>query len=672
MIGTPRPLALLLFVLAPISSAQEPMVPATLVLERTVEANLDSSGRDNYVVDVGAGHFVHGTANQISVDVVVTVFGPNDAQLAKFDGPAVGPEPFTFETRTAGRYRVEVAPFEKASGDYAITLEILEPIAKTGPGRVDQLMTGFSGDATPGGVIAVVRSGEVLFEKAYGMANLVHAVPFTTATPSNLGSTSKQFTAFAIAILDSEGKLSLDDDVRKHIPEIPDFGQTVTLRNLLTHTSGYREFLNTLAMAGRRLDKGDSIDRDELIGILKRQPKLQNSPGAEWNYNNTGYGLLTVVLERVTGETFPEWMKAHVFAPLKMTSTVVRADPSQIIPGSSQGYTSEANGFLESRDLGGAMGAGGIYSTVGDLAKWTRNLQTGELGGKAVIEAMTTPFELSTGKATGYGLGLFIDEQSSLRRIHHGGADSAHRAMLMTYPDIEAGVVALSNNASFDSTTIAAKIGKAFFAEHMQLDADPGSDVAEAAAAKDTSFDRTTVDPSDFDAFVGRYELEELPGFILTFTRKGDRFFGQASGQEQMEFVPTSPLTFTLEVVDAAVTFHKDADGKVTGLTLSQNGEHAARRLDGMPWAPTPEQLAAYQGRYFSEELETFYTVALEKEQLVARHRRLEAMKLTPADEHEFAAGSFQFAFTVTDAGDVQGFSVSSGRTRDVEFTRMR
>ena len=150
------------------------------------------------------------------------------------------------------------------------------PLAKTGPGRVDQLMVPYSGPATPGGVVTVVRDGEVLFEKAYGMANLVHAIPFSLETPSNLGSTSKQFTGFAIALLESEGLLSLDDDVRQHIPELPDLGEVVTLRHLLSHTSGYREFLNTLAMAGRRMDKGDYVGRDEVLQVVQRQPGLQN------------------------------------------------------------------------------------------------------------------------------------------------------------------------------------------------------------------------------------------------------------------------------------------------------------------------------------------------------------------------------------------------------------
>lgn len=513
----------------------------------------------------------------------------------------------------------------------------------------------------------------MLFEKAYGMANLTHAVPFSVATPSNLGSTSKQFTAFAITVLDAEGALSIDDDVREHIPELPEFDEVVTLRHFLTHTSGYREFLNTLSMAGRRLDQGDFIDRKELIGIVQRQPRLQNSPGTEFNYNNTGFGLLTVVVERVTGETFPDWMKSHVFAPLGMTNTVVRANPSQIIPGSSQGYGSGPNGYQDFRDLSAAMGAGAIYSTVGDLAKWMRNLQTGELGGKQVLAAMITPFELTGGESTGYGFGLFIDEQSSLKRIHHGGADSAHRAMLIVYPEIEAGVVALSNNASFNSMGIASKIGEAFFAEHMQLDVEPETALAEAAATKKTEFDPATYEASDFDALAGRYELEEAAGFVLTFSRREGQFFTQATGQSEVEMFPTSALTFALDVVEAEVEFHLDEDGECTSLTLHQNGHHKAKRLGGEAWAPDEKELAAYTGRYFSEELETFYTLVVKEGQLVARHRRLEDMELTPGKQHEFAGPSgSQVTFVRSPSGEVWGFEAGNGRTRGVGFTRVR
>jgi CubicO group peptidase (beta-lactamase class C family) len=216
-----------------------------------------------------------------------------------------------------------------------------------------QLFARFDRPGVPGAVVGVVRDGELVFARGYGRASLRHDVPFTTRTPTNIGSTSRQFTAFAIQLRAERGALSLDDDVREHLPELKDFGKTVTVRHLLTHTSGYREFLNLLAMGGRRLDY-DYVDRSELVDIVQRQPELQNAPGAEWNYNNTGYGLLAEIVAKVGGMPFPAWMRENVFEPLGMDDTMVRTEPGTIVPGAAMGYVQGRGGFQEASDLGGA------------------------------------------------------------------------------------------------------------------------------------------------------------------------------------------------------------------------------------------------------------------------------------------------------------------------------
>lgn len=641
---------------------------APLRVGETAADSLPPEGSRVYVLDLGAEWFVSGHADQQTVDVVVEVTGPDGRPVARVDGPARGPERFQFDTEAAGEYRIEVSPFEEETGRFTLTVERAEPIATEPAARVDQLMWRFAGEDVPGGVVAVVRDGEIVFSRAYGLANLTHGVPFTTATLTNIGSTSKQFTAFAIALLAERGELSLDDDVREHIPELPEFDHPVTLRNLLTHTSGYREFLNLLALSGRRIDQGDYIDRDELIRIVQRQPELQNEPGGEWNYNNTAFGLLTIVVERVTGMDFPDWMEENVFAPLGMEHTVVRAHPHQIIPNSAQGYVPvEEGGWREAGDLGGAMGAGGIYTTVGDLAKWIDNLESGRIGGRGVIGWMTTRFVLTDGDTTDYGLGLMIDEQRGLRRIHHGGADIAHRSMLAWYPELDAGLITLSNNATF-SGTIPWEVAEAFFGDAMEPE-----DAAVAGATAEP-FDPESYDPEDFDDYAGRYELEEAPGFVLTFMREGDTLYTQATGQRRARIVPTSDSTFALVIVDASVTFHRDEDGEVTSLTLHQNGEHSARRLEEEPWAPSAEELDAFTGRWFSEEILTFYTLEMEGGQLVLRHPRFPGeVKLEPAKEDEFR-GSFPVAevrFERNEAGEVIALYASNGRTRGVRFEKV-
>lgn len=650
---------------ASFASAQQPATALTPGQLHT--DSLAGEETDTFTVALEADRFVLGEVDQQTVDVVITVLGPDGERITRVDFSARGPEVFQFDTEAAGLHRIEVEPFEEGTGSYEIVLLRVEPVATQPEDRVGQLMAAYDRDDVPGGVVAVVRRGELAFAEAYGMANLTHSVPFTTTTASNIGSTSKQFTAFALVLLDQRGKLSLDDDVRTHIPELKDFGQTVTLRNLLTHTSGYREFLNTVALAGRRLDEGDYIDRGELVEVVRRQPELQNAPGAEFNYNNTGFGLLTVVVERVTGQPFDEWMEENVFRPLGMSSTVVRAHRARIVPNSAQGYVpAEEGGWREASDLGAAMGAGGIYTTVGDLARWMGNFESGQVGGDEFFRRMTTRFVLADGDTTGYGLGLFVGEQRGLRRVQHGGADVAHRSSFSYYPEIDAGVIVLSNNASF-SGRIPVELAEAFLGEHMEPEEE-----AVATPEEGEAFDPADYDPAAFDPLTGQYALDEMPSFVLTFTREGDQLFTQATGQSRLEIVPTSDSTFALTGVEASVTFHRGPEGGADSLTLHQNGDHLARRIAG--WDPAPEELAEYTGRYFSEELATFYTIAVDGDGLVLRHRRMEDLELEPGSEADAFTGGFpaaEVAFRRDETGRVTGLAVSNGRTRGVEFERV-
>jgi CubicO group peptidase (beta-lactamase class C family) len=635
----------------------------------TATGSLATGDTISYVVDAGADFFVMGFVDQRSVDVVVRVLAPNGQQIRRVDGPARGPERFNFEADEAGQYRIQVIPFEEEVGDYSITLERLEPLAKDPKKLVDQLMAPYDRTDSPGGAVAVWRNGRSLFSKSYGMANLAYGIPFRVDTRTNIGSTSKQFTAFAIMLQAQRGKLSLDDDIRKHIPELPEFDETITVRHIITHTSGLREFLNLLLMTGRRMDHGDYIDRDELIEIVKRQPALQNSPGAEWNYNNTAFGLAALIVERTSGQPFDEFMAENVFGPLGMTRTMVRPSPEHVVPDASQGYVPSGDGFLEAKDLGGAVGAGGIYTTIGDLQRWVENMDSPEpkVGSPDIFREMMTPYVLTNGDTTSYGYGLSIDEQRGLKRVQHGGADVAHRSMLAYYPEIHAGVTAQSNHAGFNSG-VAFRIAEAFFGDEMEPEKE--------AVAEGASFDPASYDPEDFEDFVGRYELDVQPGFVLTFTREDSKLYTQATGQSRIEIVPTSDSTFALTAVEASVTFHRDDDGTIEGLTLHQGGQepHATRLAgdDGEGWEPGADDLEDFEGRYFSEELETFYTITVEEEKLTVRQRRMEDIHPSPGEKDTFNGGGLTFSFERDRNGVVIGFYLANGRTRDVRFERLR
>jgi len=635
-----------------------------LTVGEEMPGTLTTGSEVTYSLELGAEYFVYGAAMQKSVDVIISVTGPDGAEVGTFDITGEGPDYFQFQSTVAGVYGITIKPFEDGEGEFSVRIQMAEALATTPAGKLDQLMVSYTNSTTPGAVIAVIEDGEISFEKAYGMANLTHAIAFETNTVTNIGSTSKQFTAFAINLLVKEGKLSLDDDVRQYIPEVPDFGEVVTIGHLLSHTSGYREFLNTIAMGGRMLDQGDYIDRDEILALVVRQPELQNSPGAEWNYCNTGFSFLALIVERVSEQGFDVWMEENVFGPLGMGNTQVRMHRSLVIPHSAQGYVKfQSQGFREVPDIGASAGAGGIYTTVGDLALWMKNLQTGELGGQEIIERMTTPYVLTDGEATEYGMGFFIDEFKGLRRIQHGGADSAHRATFAYFPAIDKGVITLSNNAGF-SNRLGEQVVEAFFAEHLTP--------AEKTAEAQDDFDAANYDPDDFDELIGRFELEGI-GLILNFTREGDAFYCQATGQPKTKIVPTATLEFNIEIVGAAINFHRDDEGEVRSLTLHQGGGITGHRLAGEAWAPNTDEMARFTGRYFSAELDAFYEIVMMKNALVLTHRRFKDKKLKIKKVDEFSAGLplGEMSFARDETGKISGFTASSGRARGILFEKV-
>jgi CubicO group peptidase (beta-lactamase class C family) len=524
-----------------------------------------------------------------------------------------------------------------------------------------KLIEEYNNNSTPGGAVMVIRDGKVIYKKSFGMANLTHNIPFDVNTPTNIGSTTKQFTAMGIALLEEKGLLSVEDDIRKHIPELPDLGDTVRLRHLISHTSGYREFLNSLMMGGRQA--GDQIRLDEIISLVQHQPALQNKPGETYNYNNTGYALLALVIERVSGEKYPEWMKQNVFQPLRMTHTLVRTNPGQVIPGNAQGYVKTKDDFYEeAMDIHGSMGAGGIYSTLSDLEKWIMNYYHPTLGNAALVQRLQTPFMLNNGDTMKYAYGLMVGDLNGLKMVEHGGADIAHRSMLMMFPEIKGAIVTQSNNATFPGK-ISRNLAEIFFADVMTI-----KDDKEKQTENSGEF---VYEVSKFDELAGRYEL--APGFILEFRREDNKLMTQATGQGSVEVFASSDSTFYLKVVEASVTFHRNAEGKVDQITLHQNGNHKAKRIFEPAWKPSEEDISMYTGRYFSEELEAFYSIAVNSDdELVLRHRRMDDMVLTAVKKDEYTA-TFpipELKFIRNEKGEVTGFDASSGRSKGIIFEK--
>lgn len=655
------PLPIALLVAASPLAAQPALITGTPVSSRV--AAKDTA---RFTLEADSAFVVRLRADQPSGNVALRLLGPRNAVVGAVNATTAGYEELHLVTRERGVHQVQVIAGDSTGGAFTLTLLMNEKLSADAKRRVDQLLAPWNRKDGPGAAVAVWRGGKTVFAKAYGMANLAYDIPFTVATPTNIGSTSKQFTAFAVMLLVEEGKLSLDDDVRKHLPELKDFGQVVTVRHLLTHTSGYRELYNSLVLTGRRIDESDYVGREEFIPLVNRQPSLQNAPGTEFNYNNTAFGLAAMIVARVSKMPFDVFMAQRVFGPVGMTHTQVRADVRVPVKRASVGYSRSDKGvWRDLGDLGGSMGAGGIYTTLADLQRWAEHLANPKVGTKAGVAQMMTPFTLKDGKSTGYGFGLFMDTQNGQKRVQHGGADVSHRSMLAMYPDLNAGITVQSNDGSFDSS-IAFRLAEVFFPE-----------LAPKAVVASGAFDAKTYDVKKFDEMAGQYALDAAPAFVLTFSRSGDTLYTQATGQGKLRLTPTSDTSFAVTGVAASVEFSRDAaTKKVTGATLVQAGARQKATRQGTaaaaPWVPSAAELTAIAGRYFSEELETFWDLVVADGKLVARQRRSADVSLTPSMKDTFTGGAITVTLERDRAGRVIGLYANVTRSRDIRFERVR
>ena len=639
---------------------------------QTLSGTLASDSEHEFTLQVDAEYFVFGEVDQIDVDVVVTVLGPDGERVAQFDGPSRGVESFQFTTEEEGTYVIRVAPFEEQEGDYTLTLERAEPVATDPAERVDQLMARFSGMDTPGGVVGVVDGGRVVFEKAFGMASLEYGVPHGVETPTNIGSVTKQFTAMGILLLQKDGKLSLSDDIRKHIPELPDFGTTITLKNMLNHATGYRELYNFLPMSGRQGE--DAIRREEAIRIIQRQPELQAAPNTEFNYNNTGFILLATVIERVSEKTFPEFMKERVFEPLGMNDTRVKYSQGEVIPGASQGYApASGGGWRSTRDLAASAGAGGIYTTFPDMTRWMANYRDGTVGGRAAIDAMTARNILQNGDTSTYALGLDIGPVNGRDLYQITGGCTPDRTYFAYFPEIDGGVFISSNNATF-STGIGSQVARLFFEDRME-DADEDDGEEDSEAEGEDSGDAMPTER--MEAIVGDWIIE-VANLPAEFTLEDGTLYAEPQGQRKIELRTTSDSTIAAVGIAVTIVFHFEDDGSVDRATFTQGQAVPMRRLEEA--ALSAEDMEAFQGRYYSRELEVWLEVRLQEDdeddeaeaRLVIERLRAAPVILNHREGTVFGGG-FPFAeidFQQASNGSITGLLAGNGRTTEVLFEK--
>ena len=327
--------------------------------------------------------------------------------------------------------------------------------------RVDRVFEAWRDTKGPGCAVGVSRNGAVVYEHGYGMANLETGTPIRPSSIFHVASVAKQFTAMAVMLLARDGKLSLDDDIRKYITEIPDYGTPITIRHLLTHTSGLRDQWELIGLSRGRFEE-NRITEADVMDIVARQKALNFTPGAEHVYSNTGFTLLAVIVKRVAGKSLRDFADENVFKPLAMANTHFHDDYTMLVPGRTSAYARRAGGWHVSIPNFDVYGATNLFTTVGDLLKWEANFDHPIIGDRTLFDQMETPARLTNGETTRYGFGVGVSRYRGARVVEHDGADAGYRSYVGRFPEQGLAIAVLCNAATANPTLLARGVTDAY------------------------------------------------------------------------------------------------------------------------------------------------------------------------------------------------------------------
>jgi CubicO group peptidase (beta-lactamase class C family) len=522
---------------------------------------------------------------------------------------------------------------------------------------IDALFKDYDKPEAPGCAMGVMRAGQMAYARGYGMADLERQIPITLTTPFDVGSTSKQFTAGAIVTLAIEGKLSLTDDVRKHIPELPDYGTTITIDHLLRHTSGLRDYIELLSLAGVSLEE---ISTDaQALAIIGRQRNLNFRPGTRYDYSNSGYFLLSLIVQRVSGQSLAQFVRERFFAPLHMERTLIRDDYAMLVPGRALGYGPQENGgFALSFSNWEQTGDGAVQISVEDAMKWAANLHDPRVGGAKFVSLLEENGKLDNGEAIDYARGLFVDEYRGLRRVQHGGAWIGYRANLVRFPQQQVAIAVFCNRDGSRPQTLTGQITDIVLAGQLRKEPSP-------RAAKNP---RGTAPAPE--RLVGTYFADDDDSIMKIVHAEGVLALQAFRGTLPLQ--PTGAATFALQDYPGTIEFTLPSRGPASAFELRFEGAPAVRAGRITPATPQVAQLQAYVGTFHSEELDGTWPIFIEEGKLAIRRtvRKFtpEVVTLEPAMPDTFNGSIGFLRFSKDVSGRVTGFDLSSARMRGIRF----
>lgn len=535
--------------------------------------------------------------------------------------------------------------------------------------QVDKLFAAWDKRDSPGCALAVIKDGQIIYKRGYGMAHLEHDAPITSTTIFDIGSVSKQFTAMSMLLLAEQGKISLDDDIRKYLPEMPQYEATITIRHLIHHTSGIRDYLTLVGLVGDGRDEDYYLDA-EVVDLLARQKQLNFKPGDQWLYSNSGYFLLSQIMKRASGKSLRQFADEYIFKPLGMRNTHFNDDHTELARGRAQGYAPRrSGGFSISVSPLDMVGDGNVVTTVEDLFLWDQNFYHNKLGKgrqELITEAITTG-TLNSGEKLEYAAGLFVTSYKGLKEVSHGGAFVGYRAGLLRLPDQQFSVACECNLASIDPMTLAHRVADIYLADQFKQETAKTGGQADKPKFIQLS-------ESELKDKTGAFR-NPVNGFIWKLSAKEGKLIAQLPGNT-LQFAAVSRNEFhSLNgPIKRVLKFEKQVENRPPAMVMIPEGQKPVAFQAVELVSPSAAELSAYAGDYFSEELGVTYRVVFEEGKLYVRpenkYKQFPTAALEPTLKDTFFIQGVTLNFKRDERRQVQAFTLDAGRVKNISFRK--
>ena len=526
--------------------------------------------------------------------------------------------------------------------------------------QIDSLFTEWNKPNSPGCILGVIKNGSFIYQRGYGSANLEHNIPISSNIVFDIGSMSKQFTATAIILLQQQGKLSLDDSVRKYIPELPWYGKTITIRQILNHTSGLRDYNSLLTLSGKQEEqvttKGDALN------IIIKQKNINFSTGEEWDYSNTGFFLASVIVERVSGLSMKDFSEKNIFKPLGMKNTFYLDNHTTIVPYRATAYAPNKNGgFQINMSNWEQTGDGAIQTNCNDLLLWDKNYYDPKVGGQDFLKLITTTGTLSNGEKLNYTLGLFKDDFYGLELFHHGGAWAGYRAELLRFPQEHFSVICLSNLASFDPSRLSLEVAKIYLSDKLKK-----KDKVEIT--KSTK----SLNKESIQSYSGHYHTI-YNDMLREVSVEGNKLFYVRNSSNKTELIYIGNDEFIIKDNGFHMKFIRSKNNEVSAISVLGGGIKPITLNRYSPANFVKTESLDLSGHYFSDELNRNCDIILSDSSLIAIIEKQDSTSMSTVTKDSFIdeSNSVSIEFARNQNQKIEGFYVTVSRVRKIFFKRI-